>query len=147
MNPIRTWRILAFINIGVGALFVFGALSGFVAMFFQSKDDPRWLAAVTMTGLLGAIGVCLIQPGASHLRQPGIKSALTLASNSSVLVWFIASGLIGAIRGRHYYGQYLFIIALMVAWLSHRFFLKPSALRAFPEITGNPCDHPPTAAL
>ena len=132
MNRTRTYQSIAIINIVCGGLLLLGDVaSGFSP--FLNADSKYKLIFTAMLLFIAVIGLSLILSAVRHLKIPSRKSSLTLASNSSVIIWFLVGGLLSATKLKDLMGPAYVGVALGIAFLSYRLYLKPAALLAFPE--------------
>jgi len=151
MGTVRAFRRLAWLNLGCGALLAAAMLVMLAALCVSFALDrqadpiamPLVLGLMTL-GVLTIAGVILAH-GIIHLKRPSLESALNLALNSSIILWFIIGGI-----GREVFPRAVlaskgagaghtpamsdaikFFAPLLVAGAVYRFILKPAALRAF----------------
>jgi hypothetical protein len=83
--------------------------------------------------LLGLIAWTMCRSALAYLRSPTQSTALVIAANSSVLIWFLLYGIFDAFLDQKRIDPLGLIITLITAWISYRLFLKPAALRTFPN--------------
>lgn len=132
MNTLKIYRGIAIFNIGYAALQTLVVITLGFALFFSPERASKYVV-VGVISVTALIAVTLFYYGILHLRQPSRKSALALASNTSVIIWLLLSGLFTAAKARGWVGPVYLLVPLIIAFLCHRFFLRPAALKAFPK--------------
>jgi hypothetical protein len=125
-----TFRYLAFIHV-ICALILFGSavLTGLGG--FRVASAFMLIFMTLFAVLLGLISWKMYRSALAYLRSPTQRTALVMAANSSVLIWFVLYGIFDAILDQKRIDPLGLIITLLIAWISYRLFLKPAALRTF----------------
>jgi len=97
MDTIRAFRWLAWLNLGCGVLLTGAMLLAFIAGPLANSDQQSGGFAITL-GLLLAGGILIagviLHHSILHLKRPSTISALNLALNSSVMLWFVVGGIL-----------------------------------------------------
>ncbi|PTY01091.1 hypothetical protein [Opitutus sp. ER46] len=131
MNPSRVFRWLAVLNLLAGAAMV---VLCFTCVSSLRPDQDGLLlviaTAVVLVELL--IAGVMIHAAMVHLRHPTQQHALNLATNSSVIAFFLLTGLscVGGLR--NVIGPAYAALMIVPAYLIYALLLKPAALQGFP---------------
>ena len=130
LNPIRVYRNIALFNVGCGAVLGVGVVVG--AFMLAASGERKSLAFVGALLLVVAVlAMSLIMSALSHLKQPEPRTVRSLALNTTIVIWLLAGGLLGVSGLKQVIGPAYIAVAMAVAFLSYRYFLKPVALRFF----------------
>lgn len=130
----QTNRTIATVNAvcgGVAAIGIVLAIGGMIA----ANAFP--IVGILVVAVFALIDASLIHSAVLHLRSPTRKSALMNASNASVIIWLLLAWLMRESGLRGLIGPMYVLVPLGAAFLVYRLFLRPVALRAFPEDTKN----------
>ena len=127
----RAFRTVAWVNVVCGVLVgVWGAYS--VSGVFAAEGTKTLLLDGVVVAVMLIIAAAVSQAAIAHLRRPTRKTALALAANTAVIVWLAAGTLLDSLGPARLKEPAATLLAVIVAYLCHRFVLKPAALRAFP---------------
>jgi uncharacterized membrane-anchored protein len=132
LTALRGFQLIAIINGCVGALFAVGVVvMGVIAVVVG--DLKTMLLGFALLTVSAAIAYSLLDSALAHRKKATRRTALALAANLSVLIWIICGKCLAATDLKEFVGPAHAVIALGLAYLAYRFFLKPAALQAFPE--------------
>lgn len=132
MPSSHAFRTVAWFNVVCGVLVgAWGAVT--VAGLFAARARETLLMDAVVVAVMLIIAAVMSLTAIAHLRGPTRKTALALAANTAVIVWLVAGTLLDSLGIPRLSGAPATLMAVIIAYLGHRFILKPAALRAFPE--------------
>ena len=124
----HTYRKIAGWNLAAGA--ALGATALWMGLApFLGKAEPHSFLEAALIAFLAVVAVSIVQLAVTHLRTPSQKTALSLAVNTSVLLWIVltAVAVVSPIKAK--LGSSHWILAAAVAFYVHKRWLRPVALQ------------------
>jgi hypothetical protein len=140
MKSLRTLRVLAYVNLVIGALMALIAAS---MVFSLLINEPKrsieiLLFSLVLLTVFGCMSFVILRTVRAFFKNPNRAVALDLSRNSAVIVWFVIGGLTQKTPLKELVGLWYAPMVLLVAYSTYRFLFKPAALAVFPAATDLP---------
>ena len=130
----RTFRYLSFTQVAC-AIVIVASMTLVGAGGILSRHDIggyQLLVMLLLLALTGLVAITMYRSAIAHLRTPNRRTALVVALNSAVLLYFLLHGVLNVVSGEKSVPTIYSSVSVLVAWLAYGLLLKPAALPTFP---------------
>lgn len=134
MNSLRLFRGLAYFNLVAGIFMASSVVIVGVGFLATNPGKTNGILGIglALITLLGCISFVVLKTVRTYFKCPDLVSALGLARNSAVILWFVFFRLFEKTAVKEFSDPLFSLVALLVSYSAYRFLLKPAALAVFP---------------
>ena len=132
MKPISLYRCIAVVNAVIGLFIALGFFAVMFALIKGPSTDVSWYFIAGAGVVMAMMSVGLISTAVMYLKKPIQRLALSLAVNSSVILFFGLAGITKSESIVRILGPAYVFVDVLVVYLFYRLILKPLALKINP---------------